>query len=175
VATVFFISWSNCTSGGAGGNTSHKNCCLINNRQGSSLGTCLPPSPLAMAKSSVKILWDCVTLFSLLSTREMHTHETMKEKTSASYAAYVYSEAWNSTNVVCHVLLERWPNFARTSSICHQNDCCIARTSTWYAELCPSRAFQPKQFSVQFVGALFRLRKLTNSSHMLWNLGFSPL
>ncbi len=65
-------------------------------------------------------------------------------------------------NVVCHVLLERWPHFAWTSSICHQNDCCIARTSTWYAELCLSRAFQPKQFSVQFVGALFRLRKLTN-------------
>jgi hypothetical protein len=56
VATVFFLSWSNCTSGEARGNTSHKNCCLINNRQGSSLGTCLPPSPLAMAKSSVKIL-----------------------------------------------------------------------------------------------------------------------
>jgi hypothetical protein len=56
VPTVFFLSWSNCTSGGAGGNTSHKNGCLINNRQGSSLGTCLPPSPLAMAKSSVKIL-----------------------------------------------------------------------------------------------------------------------
>jgi hypothetical protein len=56
VATVFFLSWSNCTFGGEGGNTSHKNCCLINNRQGSSLGTCLPLSPLAMAKSSVKIL-----------------------------------------------------------------------------------------------------------------------
>jgi hypothetical protein len=93
VTTVFFLSWSNCTSGGAGGNTSHKNCCMINNRQGSSLGTCLPPSPLAMAKSSVKILRDCVTLFSLLSTRDMHTHEAMKKKTSASYAAYVYSEA----------------------------------------------------------------------------------
>jgi hypothetical protein len=48
VATVFFLSWSSCTSGGAGGNTSHKNCCLINNHQGSSLGTCLPPSPLAV-------------------------------------------------------------------------------------------------------------------------------
>jgi hypothetical protein len=56
VAAVFFLSWSNCTSGGAGGNTFHKNRCLINNHQGSSLGTCLPPSPLAMAKSSVKIL-----------------------------------------------------------------------------------------------------------------------
>lgn len=81
---------------GAGGNTSHKNRCLINNQQGSSRGTCLPPSPLAMAKSSVKILWDFVTLFSLLSTSNMHTHEATK-KASASYAAYVYSEAWNSS------------------------------------------------------------------------------
>jgi hypothetical protein len=43
----------------------------------------------------IKVVRACFLLLlpPLLSTRDMHTHEAMKKKTSASYAADVYSEA----------------------------------------------------------------------------------